>query len=152
MRSISFSMLISGCALLVLSGCGGGGDCGSGMFCPPAITAYAQVNGLALRSDGSAIVGKNAVVSCGDRALGPVAYDATDEAGNFEVRLEYAVYDTLVDPYPPRDPDESFVMSCRAHLAFDAENLLVLNALLVRFAHTAHAVVPTLVELREAAP
>ena len=149
MRSVWFSTLIPGCALLALSSCGPGGDCGSGMFCPPPITGYAQVNGRALRSDGAPIAGKNAIVGCGAVVT---SYGVTDPAGNFVVRLEYAVYDTLVDPYPPREADESFPVSCQAHLTLASGNELVLDPLLVRFAHTAEGVVPTVMELREAAP
>ena len=136
-------------ALLVLSGCAGDGDCGPGMFCPPAIAGYAQVNGRALRSDGAPIAGKNAIVNCG--GVSGTSYDETDAAGNFEVRLEYALSDALADSLP-RVPSESFTLSCQLHLSLASDNELVLDPLLVQFAPTPEGVVPEVVELREAAP
>ena len=156
MRSVWYYTLIPGCtvAALLLSSCAGGGDCGGmggdGMFCPPPASGFAQINGRALRSDGSPVVGKQAYVSCGD-VVG--AYnDGTDAAGNFEVRPVYAVMDTLLYPYPPRAADGSFTLSCRAHLQLASDNLLVQDPLEVRFAPSAADIVPTVVELREPAP
>ena len=88
MRPVWYHTLIPGCALLALPSCGPGGDCGSGMFCPPPVTGYAQVNGRALRSD----------------------------------------------------------------VTLGSNNVLTQNPLVVRFAPAHAEVVPTVVELREAAP
>ena len=156
MRSAWYDALIPGgtvVALLLVS-CWGGGDCGgiggAGDMCPPPVSGYAQVNGRALRSDGSPIVGKQAYVGCGD-VVG--AYnDGTDPAGNFEVRLLYSVHDTLLYPYPPRAADGSFTISCQANLQLTSNNLLSVSPLLVRFAPTAAGVVPNVVELREGGP
>ena len=156
MRSASYYALIPGCTVvaLLLASCGDPGDCGetggTATTCPPTASAFAQVNGRALRSDGSPIVGKQAYVSCGD-AVG--AYnDGTDAAGNFEVHLVYAVHDTVLDPYPPRAADGSFTLSCHALLELASNNLLSVSPLVVPFAPTAVAVVPIMVELREGAP
>jgi len=78
--------------------------------------------------------------------------EATDAAGNFEVRPLYGVMDTILYPYPPRAADGSFTLSCRALLQLASNNLLLQDPLLVRFAPTAAEVVPTMVELREGAP
>ncbi len=150
MGSVWYHTLIPGCALLALSSCGPGGDCGPGMICPSPIAGYAQVNGRALRSDGTPISGKNAIVNCGGAS--GTSYDETDAAGNFVVRLEYSLDDALVDPHPPSVPGESFTLSCRAHLTLASDNELVVDPLLVRFAPTEAGVVPEVVELRESAP
>ena len=155
MRSVGYYSLISGCAVvaLLLSGCDGGGACGessTATTCPPEVSAYAQVNGRALRSDGSPVVGNQAYVSCGDGA--GASNGGTDAAGNFAVHLEYAVVDTLLDPYPPREADGSFVISCQAYLQLLPDVLLLNDQLPVRFAATPSSVVPTVVELRETGP
>jgi hypothetical protein len=96
------------------------------------------------------VVGKQAYVGCGE-VVG-VYNDATDAAGNFEVRPLYGVMDTILYPYPPRAADGSFTLSCRALLQLASNNLLLQDPLVVRFAPTAAEVVPTVVELREGAP
>ena len=148
MRSVGYYRLIPGCAVvaLLLSGCGRG-DCGAGDICPAPVLGYAQVNGRALRNDGSPVVGKQASVSCGN-LVGPFS-DGTDAAGNFVVRPVYAVEDTLSDPFPPREADGSFTVSCQAHLLLFPDVLLLNDQLPVRFAATPSSVVPTVVELRE---
>ena len=150
MRSASYYALITGCALLALSSCGPGGDCGPGMICPSPIAGYAQVNGRALRTDGTPIAEKNAIVNCG--GVSGTSYGVTDAAGNFEVRLQYSLDDTLADPHPPLVPGESFTLSCQLHLSIASDNELVVDPLLVQFAPAQADVVPTVAELREAAP
>jgi hypothetical protein len=145
--------LTSACILVavLLSSCDSS-ECergGMATSCPPPATGFAQVNGRALRSDGSPVVGKQANVGCGE-VVG-VYNDATDAEGNFEVRPVYAVNDTLLYPYPPRAADGSFTLSCRVILQLASNNLLVQDPLPVRFATAPAGVVPTVVELREAA-
>jgi hypothetical protein len=127
-----------------------GGAAGSSSVCPPPSYGYAVVEGQALRSDGSPIAGKQAYVGCGD----PVgAYDdRTDEQGHFEVRPIYGVYDTLLHPFPPRHADGSFDLSCQANLQIAHDQILRKDPLVVRFAPTPEAVVPTTMELREGEP
>lgn len=143
--------LLAGALLL---GCGGN-DCGEGgggtsTTCPPAASAFGKVIGSALRSDGSPVVHKRAFVACGD-AVG-LSEDGTDEAGNFEVHLAYAVSDTILSPYPPRAVDGSFELRCLAHLEITSQIQLVQDPVFVRFAPSEAQVTATLVELREPAP
>jgi hypothetical protein len=139
--------------LLLLVGCDGGGCGGAGgtsTVCPPPSYGYALVRGQALWSDGSPIVGKQAYVGCGD-AVG--AYnDTTDDQGRFEVRPVYAVADTVLDPFPPRNVDGSFDLSCQANLQVAHDLILRQDPLVVRFAPTLETVMPTTTELREGAP
>ena len=138
---------------LLLAGCESGecgGSAGSSSVCPPPIYGYAVVQGQALRSDGSPIAGKQAYVGCGD----PVgAYnDRTDAQGHFEVRPLYGVHDTLSYPLPARHADGSFDVSCQANLQLASDQIIRKDPLVVRFAPTPQAVVPTTMELREGEP
>jgi hypothetical protein len=139
--------------LLLLASCDGGGcggAAGASDVCPPPSYGYALVRGQALRSDGSPIAGKQANVGCGD-VVG--AYDdTTDDQGRFEVRPVYAVADTLLYPFPPRNADGSFDLSCQANLQVTHDLILRRDPLVVRFAPTLETVVPTTTELREDAP
>jgi hypothetical protein len=124
--------------------CGGAG--GSSDVCPPPAYGYAQVDGRAVRSDGSPIALKQVYVACGD-VVG--AYDdVTDAQGQFRVWPVYAVSDTLLYPFPPRAADGSFELSCRASLRLAHDLILVADPLAVRFAPTRAAIVPTTTELR----
>jgi hypothetical protein len=151
MRSVCYYSLISaGLSVILLSSCDSGG-CGSGgtsMFCAPAATGFAQVNGLALRSDGSPVVQALTFVYCGGEVS--AMNDRTDTDGRFETSLTYNVADTTLYPYPPRAADGSFALSCRGGVV--GNDHLVQDPLLVRFAPTPGGVVPTVVELREPAP
>jgi hypothetical protein len=151
MRSIWYYTLIPvGLAVILLSSCDTG-DCGSGgtsMFCPPPASGFAQVNGLALRSDGSPVAQAPTFVYCGD--IVSAINDRTDAEGRFETSLTYVVADTTLNPYPPRAADGSFALSCRAGLL--GNDHMVQDPLTVRFAPTPGGVVPALVELREPAP
>jgi hypothetical protein len=117
------------------------------MFCPEPPSAFAQVNGRALHSDGSPVAAKRAWAYCS--GLVSAVDDQTDAAGNFEVRLYYSVGDTILDPYPPRAEDGSFTLSCRALLQLAGDDVLVEDPVVVRFSPTEAEVVPTVVELRE---
>jgi len=151
MRSVWYYTLIPvGLAVILLPSCDTG-DCGSGgtnMFCAPAATGFAQVNGLALRSDGSPLAQAQTFVFCGD--LVSAMNDRTDADGRFETSLAYSVADTTLNPYPPRAADGSFALSCRGGLL--GNDQMVQDPLVVRFATTPGGVVPTLVELREPVP
>jgi hypothetical protein len=96
------------------------------------------------------VADKTASVACG----GPVgAYsDRTDSDGDFAMILAYAVFDTLLHPFPPREPDESFVLGCTASVAVSSQLVLLLEGLPVRFWPSLAEVVPTDAELREGAP
>ena len=149
--------LLLPCSLLsplLLGSCDEGGGCGGSVgssdVCPPPISGYALVQGQALRNDGSPIADKQAYVGCGD-AVG--AYDdRTDHQGHFEMRPVYAVDDTLLYPFPPRHADGSFDVSCQAHLQVAHDLVIRKDSLMVRFAPTREAVVPTTTELREREP
>jgi hypothetical protein len=146
-------LLCSPVWLLLLGSCDDGGCGGSGGasdVCPPPSYGYAVVRGQALWSDGSPIAGKQAYVGCGD-AVG--AYnDRTDDQGRFEVRPVYAVADTVLYPFPPRNADGSFDLSCQANLQVAHDLILRRDPLLVRFAPTLESVTPTTTELREGVP
>ncbi len=154
MRSIYRHTLIPGCSLaaILLSSCGGGGCGGAGAasgICPPPVHGYAQVNGRALKSDGSPAAGEQAFVSCGDAIGGNSA--GTNAEGRFGMPLVFAVEDTVLFPIPPRDEDGKFTVSCRAFLQLPNDVLLVHDPLPVQFAPTPGGVVPTVAELREEA-
>ena len=140
-------MLASSAAVLSSCGtgsCGGAG--GSSDVCPPPAYGYAQVNGRAVRDDGTPIARQQVYVACGD-VVG--AYDdATDAQGQFRVWPVYAVFDTLLYPFPPRAADGSFELSCRASMRLAHDLILVTDPLAVRFAPTRAAIVPTTTELR----
>jgi hypothetical protein len=137
----------------ILAGCEQGecgGASGSSNVCPPPVSGFARVTGRVLRSDGSPVVGKPAYVACGD-VVG-ADNDVTDAAGHFEVRLYYAVADTTLYPFPPRAADGSFDLTCRGHLSLSSTVLITKNPLVVNFAPSPEAVVPTQTEWREGAP
>jgi hypothetical protein len=120
------------------------------MICPPPIYGWARIEGRAVRSDGSPIAGKQAVVGCG-KVVGGYS-DITGTAGAFEVLLTYGVEDTLLFPFPPREADGGFAVNCRVSLELASDELLVHDALEVHFTPTRAGIVPTQVELREATP
>ena len=133
-------------AAAMISSCGGGncsGAGGAGMFCPEPPSGFAQLNGRALHIDGSPVAGKRAWAYCSD--LVSVGDDRTDGEGNFAVRLQYSVADTVLYPYPPRAADGSFTLSCRALLQMTSSVVLVEEPVLIRFAVTEAAVVPTVI-------
>jgi hypothetical protein len=137
----------------ILAGCGQGecgGTSGSNDVCPPPVYGYAQVTGRVLRSDGSAVVGKPAYVACGD-VVGAYS-DTTDDTGHFDVRLNYAVFDTLLYPFPPRATDGRFDLECTGSVSLSSTVRIVVNPLVVNFAPSREAVVPTETEWREGAP
>ena len=90
----------------------------------------------------------------GTHRLGPPgAYnDRTDSEDAFEVVLMYAVFDTLLHPFPPREPDGSFVLGCTASVTVSSQLMLRQEGLPVRFWPSLADVVPTEAELREGAP
>lgn len=136
-----------------LAGCGRGscgGASGGSDVCPPPVYGYAQVTGRLLRSDGSAVSGKLAYVACGD-AVGAYS-DMTDGDGHFDVRLSYAVFDTLLYPFPPRAADGSFDVECTGSLSVNSSVVIVKNPLVVNFAPSLAAVVPSETEWQEGAP
>ena len=152
MKASSCRILLLGSTLwsLLIASCergSCGGSAGSSDVCPPPTYGYAAVQGQALRSDGSPIADKQLYVGCGD-VIG--AYDDwTDDEGHFEVRPVYAVDDTLLYPFPPRHADGSFDVSCQANLRVAHDLVIRKDPLVVRFAPTREAVVPTATELRE---
>ena len=117
--------------------------------CGPPVYAYAHVQGRAAYAGGAPITDRDASVACGE-AVG-VYSDRTDSQGRFEVAPAYAVFDTLLYPFPPREPDGSFLVDCRVSLALSAEQA-ILERVPVRFAPSGLPLVPTAVELRQAAP
>jgi hypothetical protein len=136
-----------------LAGCGRGaceGAAGANDVCPPPVYGYAQVTGRVLRSDGTAVTGKPAYVACGD-VVGAYS-DVTDSGGHFDVRLHYAVADTLLYPFPPRAANGSFDLECTGSLSVNSSVLIVHKPLVVNFAPSQAAVVPTETEWREGAP
>jgi hypothetical protein len=139
--------------LILQAGCGGstcGAATASSDVCPPPRYGYAEVRGRALHQDGSPIVNKQAYVSCG-----PVvgAYDdITNEQGQFVAPLVYAVADTVLYRFPPRNTDGSFEVTCGVSLRLADDNVLREDSLAVRFGPTPEAMVPTTVELQESAP
>jgi hypothetical protein len=145
-----FAILTCLVGLFTVAGCevgSCGGSAGASDVCPPAVYGYGLVWGQVLRSDGSPAAGKQTYVSCGD-VVG--SWDArTDADGRFEVRPVYAVMDTLLYPFPPREPNGSFDLSCQAGLLLAQDLVIRKNPLVVRFTPTREAVVTTTVELRE---
>jgi hypothetical protein len=140
-------------AAVILAGCGQGecgGTSGSNDVCPPPVYGYAQVTGRVLRSDGSPVDGKPAYVACGD-AVGAYS-DITDGGGHFDVRLRYAVFDTLLYPFPLRAVNGSFDLACIGSLSVSSNVLIVKDPLIVNFAPSPEAVVPAETEWREGAP
>ena len=125
--------------------CGGAG--GVSDVCPPPQYGHAEVEGRALRGDGSPLAGKQVYVSCGD-VVGALD-DITDGEGRFDVRLGYGVADTLLYPFPPRNPDGSFEVICSASLRLPGDVVLRQDGFGVRFMPNREDVVPTTVELRE---
>ena len=86
----------------VLRGCGGSaydGAATSSDGCGAPVYGYAQVQGQAWYADGAPVADKTATVACG----GPVGTysDRTDSEGGFAMILMYAVFDTLLHPFPP---------------------------------------------------
>lgn len=139
--------------LFLLASCddgGCGGAAGADDVCPAPASGYALVRGQALWSDGSPIPGKQAYVGCGD-VVGSYN-DKTDDQGRFEMRPVYAVDDTVLYPFPPRNVDGSFDLSCQANMQVTHDLILRQDPLLVRFAPTLETVVPTTTELRQSAP
>jgi hypothetical protein len=154
--NLTWHHLLSLCSpvwVLLLASCDGGGcggAAGASEVCPPPSYGYALVRGQALWSDGSPIAGKQAYVGCGD-VVG--AYDdTTDDQGRFEVRPIYAVADTMLYPFPPRNTDGSFDLSCQANLQVAHDLILRRDPLVVRFAPTIETIMATTTELREGAP
>ena len=148
-----FLRLASPLGSCLVASCGGGtcgGAAGASDVCPGPTYGYAVVRGQALHSDGSPIPGRQANVGCGD-VVG--AYDdLTDANGYFEVRPVYAVADTVLYPFPPRQADGGFDLNCQASLQLAQDRVLRKDPLVVRFAPTREAVVPTTAELREGQP
>jgi hypothetical protein len=147
--------MLPGLAIIAvgMAGCGRGacgGASGANDVCPPPVYGYAQVKGRVLRSDGSAVAEKPAYVACGD-VVGAYS-DMTDGGGHFDVRLAYAVFDTLLYPFPTRAPNGSFDLECSGSLALNSSVLIVKDPLVVNFAPSHAAVVPTETEWREGAP
>jgi hypothetical protein len=134
-----------------LAACGRG-DCGGAAgandVCPPPVYGYARITGRVLRSDGTAVAGKPAYVACGD-AVGAYS-DVTDGGGHFDLHLRYAVFDTLLYPFPPRAVNGSFDLDCAGSLSVNSSVLIVKNPLVVNFAPSLAAVVATETEWREA--
>jgi hypothetical protein len=145
------SLTISLC--LLLEGCEGnecgGGAAGSSDVCPPPTYGYGAVEGRAIRNDGTPFVGYQVYVNCGE-VMGGID-DLTDHDGRFAMRLSYAVFDTLLYPFPPRNADRSFDLSCGINLRPVGQSAILLDSLLVRFTPDRAAVVPASVELRERA-
>jgi hypothetical protein len=100
--------------------------------CGPPVYGYAGVQGDAADAAGAPIPGKDAWVACGD-VVGAYS-DQTDTQGRFQVGLVYAVFDTMLYPFPPRDPDGSFQVDCSVSLRVSAELLLLREHVPVRFA------------------
>jgi len=136
--------LLGGCGVGECGGAGGASD-----VCPPPLYGHAEVEGRALRSDGSPLAGKQVYVSCGD--IVGASDDTTDHEGRFNVRLGYGVADTLLYPLPPRNPDGLFEVTCNASLRLPGDVVLRQDGFGVRFMPTREAVVPTVVELRQSA-
>jgi hypothetical protein len=149
-RGRCYLLCILAPVLFLLGGCGVG-ECGGaggvGDVCPPPLYGHAEVTGRALRSDWSPLAGKQVYVSCGD-VIGGLD-DITDAEGRFDVRLGYGVADTVLYPFPPRNLDGSFEVSCNASLRLPGDVVLRQDAFVVRFMPKREAVVPTVVELRE---
>jgi hypothetical protein len=100
-----------------------------------------------LHGDGSTVADQQVYVSCAD----PVgAYDdMTDDHGRFEVRPVYVVADTLLYPFPPRQPDGSFDITCQASARVANDQVIRQGPFAVRFTPTRGGVVATTTELRE---
>lgn len=153
-RFVYFAPGLAALVTLVLASCNNYGSCGgaagSSDVCPPPVYGYGAVEGRALQSDGSPLARKQVYVSCG-----PVAGaldDSTDSQGRYHVLFGYGVFDTLLYPFPPRNTDGSFELSCDASLRLPGDVVLRANGFGVRFMPTRDAVVPTVVDLREEAP
>jgi hypothetical protein len=137
-------------AAVILVGCEQGecgGTSGSNDVCPPPVYGFARVTGRVLRSDGTVVVGKPAYVACGD-VVGAYS-DVTDAGGHFDVRLSYAVFDTLLYPFPPRAANGSFDLECTGSLSVNSDVFIVKSPLVVTFAQSREAVVPTETEWQE---
>jgi hypothetical protein len=148
----SCGLYLTGLVCLLLAGCEGGncgGAAGSGDVCPPPVYGYAAVDGQAFRLDGTPFVGFQVYVGCGDVVGG--YDDVTDQAGRFGFRLSYAVFDTLLYPFPPRNADRSFDLTCNINLRPPGQTAIVVDEVTVRFSPERDAVVPATVELRESA-
>jgi hypothetical protein len=76
----------------------------------------------------------------------------TDGGGHFDVRLRYAVFDTLLYPFPPRAANGSFDLECTGSLSVNSSVLIVKHPLVVNFAPSLAAVVPAESDWREGAP
>ena len=120
MRSVWNLTMVPGCILAttLLASCGNDDDgCKlDGVTAPCANPTYgwAQVSGFALRDDGTPVAFQRVLFVCPD---GVGANDgATDAEGRFSVSLTYSVADTLLQPFPPRQPDGSFRVECQASL------------------------------------
>ena len=75
--------------------------------------------------------------------------DATDAAGRFNMALFYSVEDTVLFPFPPRQPDGSFDVNCIVFLELSSNVMLREEQVPVRFTPAEADIVPTVVELRE---
>ena len=148
---LRLGLTLTGAALVAptLSGCGSA-SCdsiaGASDGCGPPVYAYAQVQGRATYQE-APVSDEDAYVSCGD-VVGAYS-DRTDGEGRFQVGLQYSVFDTLLNPFPPREPDGSFFLNCRVSLVLSSQQTLAVDPLPVRFSPNGLPVVPTEVELRQ---
>ncbi len=151
MRSVWTLTLIPGCILaaaLLAScgddarGCNGGGTTAP---CPEPIYGWARVNGSALTQDGSPVAGERVVVVCPDAVAGNES--PTDAEGRFSVLLTYSVPDTLLQPFPPRQPDGSFRLECEVRLVLAGDILGPGDVFEIPFGPTEDELVQSEVEL-----
>jgi hypothetical protein len=152
MRSVWNFTIVPGCILAaaLLAGCGDDDDdCnldGTTAPCPNPIYGWAQVNGYALTDDGMPVAGERVLVVCPDgvgASEGP-----TDAVGRFSVSLTYSVADTLLQPFPPRQPDGIFTVECQVSLVLAGDILGPGGLFQIPFGPTENDVVQSEVELR----
>jgi hypothetical protein len=152
MRSVWSLTIVPGCILAtaLLASCGDDGrGCnldGVTAPCPNPIYGWARVDGFALRDDGTPVANERVLFVCPD---GVGANDAaTDSEGRFSVFLTYSVADTLLQPFPPRQPDGSFRVECQTSLVIAGDILATGDSFEIPFGPTENDVVRSEVALR----
>jgi hypothetical protein len=159
MRAAWNLMLIPGSLLaaVLLASCDDNGDgCrggGATAPCPAPISGWASVTGSALTDDATPVAHERVLASCGDVVGGKES--PTDAEGRFSIALTYSVADTILNPFPPRQSDGSFLVACQLTLILAGDMIGASDSFYIPFGPTEAGIRHSEVELRlppEAAP
>jgi hypothetical protein len=133
----------------LLASCGDDDDCGSGGAtapCPNPDYGWARVSGFVLSEDATPLPQERVLFVCPD---GAGANDGmSDDEGRFSMVMTYSVADTLLQPFPPRQPDGSFRLECEARLMRASSVVARWGSFLIPFGPTEAEMVESEVELR----